>query len=235
MTESEVELSGHKVHATASPVGRFQPERMNALTDGVFAIVLTLLVLELKLPEANESILVLIRDDARVFIAWLICFLLIARFWLVHHSVTAELQRCDVGTLVLNFGVLASVSLVPFSADIVGTERIVEPWSTVLFAGNVGLISLSIGLLARYALGKPNLLHPDRPRSLLSRHRLHHLYALPTVAMASALLAFIQPYLAVGIILLEFVVTIVLGSQRHDRAPSRPERTKPHASEEALP
>lgn len=50
----------------------FTPERMNALTEGVFAIVLTLLVLELRLPESGESILRLMHEDAQVFLAWLI-------------------------------------------------------------------------------------------------------------------------------------------------------------------
>src|SRR3954469_15648752 len=111
---------------------QFATERMGALTDGVFAIVLTLLVLELRLPERDESILVLMRDDWRVFVAWLISFVLLARFWLVHHAVTAGLQKCHMKTLALNFVVLSTVSLVPFSADIIGIERIAEPWSTVV-------------------------------------------------------------------------------------------------------
>ena len=53
----------------------FTIERMNALTDGVFAIVLTLLVLELKLPEKDESVLTLIGNDWHVFLAWLISFI----------------------------------------------------------------------------------------------------------------------------------------------------------------
>jgi uncharacterized membrane protein len=230
MMGSEVEgdsrLQGH------APVeGQFKPERMNALTDGVFAIVLTLLVLELRLPETDESILALMRDDQRVFIAWLISFLLIARFWLVHHAVTARLQRCHVGTLVLNFGVLGSVSLVPFSADLIGTERIAEPWSTIVFAGNVGLLSLSVGLLARHALREPYLLHPGQSGTVLSRHRSHHLYVLPTVVLVSALLAFVHPYLAVGVLLAEFVVFIAWGGW-HFQTRSRLDRTRPDASTE---
>lgn len=186
--------------------GDFTPERMNALTDGVFAIVLTLLVLELRLPEKDESILTLMLDDWRVFVAWLISFVLLARFWLVHHSVTSTLRECRSTTLALNFAVLGSVSLVPFSADLIGTERIAEPWSTVVFAINVGLLSLTVGLLARHAIHDTDLLHPDRSMTALIRHRASHLYVLPTVAMASALLAFVQPYLAVGILLVEFVV-----------------------------
>ena len=210
--------------------GHFKPERMNALTDGVFAIVLTLLVLELRLPQSDESIVALLVEDRRVFIAWLISFLVIARFWLVHHAVTARLQQCHTGTLILNFAVLCAVSLVPFSADLLGTERIAEPWSTIVFAGNVGLLSLTVGLLTRHALREPHLLQPDRSRTLLSRHRSRHLYVLPTVAMVSALLAFVHPYLAVGILLAEFVVFAWGGWPAHTS--QRLYSTRPQASME---
>jgi uncharacterized membrane protein len=186
--------------------GHFKTERMNALTDGVFAIVLTLLVLELKLPKQDESILVLLRDDWHVFLAWLISFLAIARFWLVHHSVTARMRQCHTVTLSLNFAVLGAVSLLPFSADIIGTERLSEPWSTVVFAANIGLLSLTVGLMARHAAREPHLLHPGHPATVLRRHRTHHLYLLPMITLAAALLAFVHPYLAVGLLTAEFMV-----------------------------
>ncbi|MCW2765466.1 MAG: conserved rane protein of unknown function [Nocardioides sp.] len=192
----------------------FEIERMNALTDGVFAIVLTLLVLELKLPEKDESILVLLRNDWHVFLAWLISFLAIARFWLVHHSVTAGMRQCHTVTLALNFAVLGAVSLVPFSADIIGTERVAEPWSTVVFAANIGLLSLTVGLMARHAVREPHLLHPDQPVTVLGLHRVHHLYLLPTIALAAALLAFVQPYLAIGVLTAEFLLFGWSGSRR---------------------
>lgn len=214
--------------------GQFKPERMNALADGIFAVVLTLLVLELRLPETDESILVLIRDDLRVFVAWLISFLVLARFWLVHHAVTARLRACRIGTLVLNFGVLGTVSLLPFSADLLGTERISEPWSTIVFAVNVGLISLSLGLLARHALREPGLLHPAQSRTVLGRHRSHHLYVLPAVAVASALLAFVHPYIAVGPLLVEFLVAAAWGGWGV-RAPSHLVRTAAPAAVEGSP
>ncbi|MGB5952630.1 MAG: TMEM175 family protein, partial [Ornithinimicrobium sp.] len=82
------------------PHQTFRVERLNALTDGVFAIALTLLVLELKLPNAGEgtAFLEALRQDWHVFFAWLISFVAIARFWIVHHSVVAQLERCHTGT-----------------------------------------------------------------------------------------------------------------------------------------
>lgn len=184
----------------------FTIERMNALTDGVFAIVLTLLVLELKLPEKDEPVLTLIADDWHVFLAWLISFMLIARFWLVHHSVTSGMLKCHTVTLTLNFAVLGAVSLVPFSADIIGTERVSEPWSTVVFAANVALLSVTVGLMARHAEREPHLLDPQHPIEVLGLHRTHHLYLLPAIAIAAAALAFVAPYISVLILTAEFVI-----------------------------
>lgn len=196
---------------------QFTPERMGALTDGVFAIVLTLLVLELRLPERDESILLLMREDWRVFLAWLISFLLLARFWLVHHAVTAPLKRCRTATLTLNFAVLAVVSLVPFSADVVGTERVREPWSTVVFAVNVGLMSLTVGLLGRHTLGEPHLRDPGRSMAALSRYQLHHLYVLPLSAMGAAALAFVAPLGALAVLVGEFLIFTIGGLARRRR------------------
>jgi len=194
-----------RLTGAVSEVRSFTPERMNALTDGVFAIVLTLLVLELRLPETDESILLLMRDDARVFVAWLISFILLARFWLVHHSITACLRQCRMGTLTLNLAVLGAVSLMPFSADVMGTQRIAEPWSTVVFATNVGLLSISVGLMARHALHESHLFHPAGSTTALARHRKRYLYVLPTATLSAVVLAFVHPYLSAGILLAEFL------------------------------
>jgi uncharacterized membrane protein len=197
---------------------QFTTERMGALTDGLFAIVLTLLVLELRLPERDESILLLMRDDWRVFLAWLVSFVLLARFWLVHHAITAGLRACHMRTLVLNFAVLGAVSLVPFSTDVIGTERVEEPWSTVVFAVNVGLMSLTVGLLARHTLREPHLRDPGRSVATLSRYQVHHLYVLPAAAFGAAALAFAFPFASLAILIGEFVLFAAggLGGREHD-------------------
>lgn len=192
----------------------FRPERMNTLTDGVFAIVMTLLVLELKLPDQDEPILVLLRDDWHVFLAWLISFFALARFWLVHHSVTAVMRHCDTMTLNLNFAVLGAVALVPFSADAIGTERFSEPWSTVIFAANIGLLSITVGLMALHVTREPSLLHPGHPVTVLGRHRAHHLYLLPVITLVAGMLAFAHPYLAIGLLTAEFIVFSWLNRRR---------------------
>jgi uncharacterized membrane protein len=191
----------------------FGVERLNALSDGLFAIVLTLLVLDLKLPEVTnaEGILDDLADNYHDFIAWLISFIVIARFWVVHHGITARMSRCHVGTVALNFLLLAFVTLMPFTASLIGSYQVAEPWSTVFFVTNMGAASIALGLLARHVTCEPNLLVPDTAEGELDWHRRQHLYVLPGVALAAVGLAFVEPYFAIGLILAEFGV-VVAGS-----------------------
>lgn len=199
-----------------TPRETYSVERLNALSDGVFAIVLTLLVLELKLPEtaASETFLDTVAQDWHVFVAWLISFIAIARFWIVHHSVVAQMHRCHTGTIAINFAVLGVVSLMPFTADAIGTAEIAEPWSTVAFAANLGLMSLALGLLARHIGNEPGLHHPDRAPAGLDVHRRHYLYRLPAITIVAGLLAFFHPYLAIGLLVAEVLVVAWLGLRR---------------------
>lgn len=184
----------------------FGVERMNAVSDGVFAIILTLLVLDLKLPDlaSGEDVRTALVENWHVFVAWLISFVAIARFWVVHHAVSSGLRRCHTGTIALNFAVLGVASLVPFSADLIGNDRLVEPWSTAMFAANFALLSVTLGLLAHHVATEPDLLDPERPAVRLSRYRRHHLVVAPVVFLAAASLAFTHPYVSIALLVAEF-------------------------------
>jgi uncharacterized membrane protein len=190
-------------------------ERLNALSDGLIAIVLTLLVLDLKLPEPHDPAHILDRlgDNAHDFVAWLISFIVIARFWVIHHGITARMMRCHIGTIALNFLLLAFVSLMPFTAALIGSYEVGEPWATVFFASNLAAGSLGLGLLARHVSREPDLLRPETEEGELDWHRRQHLYVLPAVAIAAVGLAFVEPWIAIGLLLAEFGV-VVAGSRR---------------------
>ena len=189
----------------ATPRTTFGPERLNALTDGVFAIILTLLVLELKAPElaAGDDVLGLLADNRHVFAAWIISFVAIARFWMVHHTVSSTMTSAQTATIVLTFVFLCAATLMPFTADTLGNTRIAEPWSTVLFAVNFALVSLALGLLALHAERKAKAANTNHPALGLAKR--HHLVVLPIVAMVAAFLAFAHPYMALALLTLEFL------------------------------
>jgi uncharacterized membrane protein len=189
----------------------FGIERLNALSDGLFAIVLTLLVLDLKLPErANPGdILDDLLGNYHDFIAWIISFIVLARFWMVHHTILARIAHCELGTIVRNFVLLAAITLMPFTASLIGTYRVTEPWSTAIFAANVAAASIALGVLAKHLTRHPGLLAADADRAVVDWHRHHHTVILPAVAVVVMGLAFVVPYLATLLIILEFGVFMV--------------------------
>lgn len=136
-------------------------ERMLALTDGVYAIVLTLLVLDLKVPEVSGPTNTDLRTDliAQIpnFIAYLVSFVLVAFFWMNHERLFAVTKRCDERMMVVNAVHLLMVSLVPYTASLIGHyegDRI----AAMMFCANMGLASLTMVLLHRALYAHPEWL-----------------------------------------------------------------------------
>jgi uncharacterized membrane protein len=96
--------------------------RIVAFSDGVFSIAITLLVLELKLPQglANGEIWSQLLDQREQFLAYAISFAVIARFWLVHHSFFSEVRAFDSRLIGLNMLYLGFLVLIPFSSQVLG-------------------------------------------------------------------------------------------------------------------
>ena len=196
-------------------------ERLAALSDGVFAIVVTLLVLEIRLPEPphpGSHVLIDLGDNAPDFLGWLISFVVLARFWTIHHHVVSTMARVRTSTIIVNFAFLGLISLVPFEASLVGTYEFETPFPLVIFSLGLGLAALTLGLLARQAAREPQLLR-TRDHDLERQWR-HHVAVVPLVALAAAAAAFLHPIAAGAMWLLEAVtaLTLALRASRQRRS-----------------
>ncbi len=206
----------------------YSTERLGALSDGVFAIVLTLLVLELKIPElpqrfAEQQMVADLMDQAPNFLAWLISFILLARFWIVHHAVVATLARCHTGTMIWNFVVLGLASLVPFAAGLIGTYEY-DPLAISIFGIMLGSTGVAIGLFARHAAKEVHLQRKGAFISDAHRHWRYHTRVVPLFAVASLALLSVEEVAAVSVWLLEPFAAL-LGNVRWHRTPAaRPAR-----------
>ncbi len=201
--------------------GRDRPiyatDRLGALSDGVFAIVLTLLVLDLKIPElpdrfAEQQMIADLEEQIPNFLAWLISFILLARFWIVHHAVVASLARCHSGTMVWNFVVLGLVSLVPFAAALIGTYEF-DSVAVALFALTLGSTGVAVGLFARHAATETQLRRDDQVAEL-QWHWKYHSRVLPGVAVISILLLAVQEVASLAIWAVEPVVAFLSSLRR---------------------
>jgi len=135
--------------------------RLKALTDGVYAIALTLLVLEIRIPEntlVGELPNTLVELAPRVLI-YLISFFVIGGAWGSHQRMFSQIRRGDGLLVWFNFLSLLFVTLVPASAALVGRFP-AEFIAIACFAADVVLIQLSALWLWRHA-GKHGLLHPS--------------------------------------------------------------------------
>jgi uncharacterized membrane protein len=122
-------------------------DRLLALTDGVVAIALTLLVLELKVPpltdpnSASELARQLSHDTDKL-LSYLISFYVIANFWLIHHRVFRQLTGQRESLAWWNFLFLFTISIMPFASDLLG-EYAENPLAVSIFAVNLLLASLA--------------------------------------------------------------------------------------------
>jgi uncharacterized membrane protein len=139
--------------------------RIEALSDNIFSIAMTLLILELKVPETPVS-----TADAelprRLFELWpklqsyFISFASLGFFWLNHHFQFHFIRRTNVGILLLNFLFLLHIAFLPFSTALLGDyphSRV----GVIAYGGNLTVLSLLMFLHWRYITGNPGLVDAD--------------------------------------------------------------------------
>lgn len=196
----------------------YSTERLGALSDGVFAIVLTLLVLDLKIPElppqhAEQRMLADLAGQIPNLVAWVISFVLLARLWVVHHAVLATLGRCHNGTIAWNFVVLGLVSLVPFAAGLIGTYEY-DPLALAVFATVLGATGLAIGCLARHAATEVRLHRAEQSDDDNTWHWRYHAWVLPGFAITSILLLGVAEVAALAVWIVEPAVALAGSARR---------------------
>jgi TMEM175 potassium channel family protein len=117
--------------------------RIVAFSDGVFAIAITLLVLNLGIGAGlqGDEIWQAIWDQREDFIAYAISFAVIGKFWLVHHQFFGEVRAFDGRLIALNLLYLASIVLIPFSSQVLG-EYGDQTAAVVVYAVNLAACCL---------------------------------------------------------------------------------------------
>ncbi len=135
-------------------------DRLSAFADGVFAIVITLLVLELPVPEATEDLLLALLGEWPYFLAYVVSFVFIGGFWITHSSITRLTEQEDHVTFRMTLVMLFFVSLLPFSTSLMATH-LVGPGSrlsVVIYGLDLFLASFMLDRIMRYLARRPTLL-----------------------------------------------------------------------------
>lgn len=149
---------------SATEAERRELDRVGAFSDGVFAIAITLLVLNIEVPDVPGSDLgSAISDLSDDFVAYGIGFAVIGLFWYEHHKLFATLGRASGRLVLVNTALLALIALMPFTTAVLG--RYDEPLAVALYAGNVGLTVIFAGLTALVAIDGGLYAEPDQDRT----------------------------------------------------------------------
>ena len=167
-----------------------------ALSDGLFAIVLTLLVLDLK-PQTAEGVNLTYADLVQLWprlFAFFLTFLVGGSYWIAHHTDLTAIESYDRAWLWLNLMFLLSVSLLPFTTALIGQETRTIAWT--LYALNVISMGLTLAALWGYAeltgLSGNTTHHVTTERQYQSLRYL----VIPVVFGASIPVSFIAPSVA---------------------------------------
>lgn len=149
-------------HAAETPVlplehddrNEFQLERLILFSDAVFAIAITLLVLEIRLPELPEHAT---NHDLRhamllvvpKFFSYVIGFVIIALFWVFHHRLFRYVRHYDGRLIFLNFLYLFAIAVMPFTVAIYGEHPRLS-WALTYYSISVSGAGLALLLLTYY-------------------------------------------------------------------------------------
>ncbi len=137
--------------------------RIEAFSDGVFAIIVTLLVLDLKVPQlkdptdVNELAHGLVKILPQ-FLSWLISFIIVCKFWLNHHNIIRYAKHANYGMIWLNSLFLMFQSFVPFPTALMG-QYPSNPLAVSAFGIIMTLSTLLFMILAAYITR--NLIKPE--------------------------------------------------------------------------
>ncbi len=178
--------------------------RIGAFTDGVMAVAITLLVLNIEVPDvANDELGQALVDLLPSLGAYALSFVLIGRFWVIHHGFFETLSRFDGRLMALNLLYLALIALLPFATDLFDRYND-QSLAAAVFGAILGLAALVNWLMH---------LHAVRAGLVSEKHvGAASIFASPVglgftvIFLASVPLAFVSPYLAEVL----WVSTIVL-------------------------
>jgi uncharacterized membrane protein len=179
-----------------------KPDRLNALTDGVVAIVLTIMVLEVKIPA--EPTLGAVLDVLPLLAAYLLAFVNVAIYWNNHHHMMQSAKRVTGGVLWANHALLFFLTLFPLMIRWID-EAGITPWPVASF----GLVL--VGAASTYQILERALIRAEGDESQVKRAVGAGAKELISFALyvASVPAAFVSPFISIAIFVGVSIVWLV--------------------------
>jgi uncharacterized membrane protein len=147
--------------------GERETARIEAFSDGVFAIAITLLVLELHVPQPSElngiSLWAALGREWHSYLAFVMSFVSILIMWFNHHMLFGFIRRVDTWMPYLNGLLLLTVTVIPWPTSLLARYwgESEEKTAAIVFSGWMVVLAIAFNALWRYSTHKGRLLHTD--------------------------------------------------------------------------
>ena len=199
----------------------FQLERLILFSDAVFAIAITLLVIEIKIPEIPRNIVTdnilgeKLLELIPKFIGFLISFLLIGQYWTVHHRMFGYVTNFTQRLVWLNILFLLAVALMPFSTGFYSEYAglpIITP--VIFYTSNIALLGIVNFYMWRY-ISRPKNKLTENLSPLLAKYSSFRAVTVPVVFIIFAFVYMRSPNIAAFIpILIPVIIKVAFGRMK---------------------
>src|ERR1700730_8627553 len=164
--------------------------RIEAFSDGVIAVAITLLILDIHVPDVQTGLLQALLNQWPSYLGYVTSFLVITIFWANHHNIFGHIQQVDYPLLVINAFFLMCIAFIPFVTSLL-TKYITSPTEQHTAAIVYGATLLLNGILFNsiwwYAVWKRRLVRSDLDASAVQRITRGYLFGLPFYALSIVL------------------------------------------------
>jgi uncharacterized membrane protein len=191
-----------QIDATKFEIGK---KRIEALSDGIFAIVMTLLILEIHVPKLppdapNVEVAPALIALWPKFVSYLVTFASLGFFWIGHHIMYHVIRRTDRILLWLNIFFFMFVSLLPFSTSVLNafSEAFIAP---LLFGANLAIIGWILFFQWSYANAQPDML-ADFVNAKYRKTVRYRMLIVPAATTLTAVICFWSVGISLAIYLL---------------------------------
>lgn len=179
--------------------GDVSKSRLEFLFDGIFAISMTILVLELKLPEgladkrSTRDLGVALLQNWRTFLSYIISFFILSGFWIGHNTIYSRLARISKSVLAVHVWLLAWAAFVPFCAHLIGRYPS-NPLALLIYLA--AAFAYTSGLMVMVIVaGKQRLFSPDVPAGDVRKLRRGFIRPLLGMLLLVLYFVFVLPVL----------------------------------------
>ncbi len=191
--------------------------RIDLLADGIFAIVMTILVFEVKVPDllypTNQNIFSEIIKSYPLFLSYILSFATLFTYWRGYHSVVSDFAKgSDVNFQNLAGAFLLFVGLVPFSSHLLGVYSEV-PAAVIIFALNVIIIGILLFLMRLYAW-KSSTIKNRRVKKIEQTHAHMRIFIPIVFSLIAIPVSFIHTGVALTILTVAVIFNLLKRSTR---------------------